>query len=88
MVEHAFECLQQGNALQCINSSNYNIILSFLLFNITAALLKFYLMVTALIRAGRDLLSVSFLKVHSKLHIFHELFESSTTRKDPTIREV
>ena len=72
MVEQGFECLKQGNSLQSINSANYNIVMSFILFDIIAALLKFYLMICALVRKGKNLFTLSFLKVQIKTHLYDD----------------
>ena len=72
MCEHAFETLKQGNSLQSINSANYNIVMSFILFDIIAALLKFYLMICALVRKGKNLFTLSFLKVQIKTHLYDD----------------
>ena len=72
MCEQGFECLKQGNSLQSINSANYNIVMSFILFDIIAALLKFYLMICALVRKGKDLFTLSFLKVQIKTHLYDD----------------
>ena len=72
MVEQGFECLKQGNSLQSINSANYNIVMSFILFDIIAALLKFYLMICGLVRKKKNLFTLSFLKIHIKTHLYDD----------------
>ena len=73
-IEFFFACLQQGNCLKSINSSNKNIILSYILISLIAALLKSYLALCSVLRQGIKLISVSMLKLHYKFFLFDELF--------------
>lgn len=73
-LEFFFACLQQGNCLKSINSSNKNIILSYILLSLMAALLKTYLALCALLKKGKEFISISLLKRHYKFFLFDELF--------------
>ena len=75
-LEFFFACLQQGNCLKSINSSNKTIILTFILLSLMSALLKSYLALCAILKKGKEttLASLSMLKIHYKFFLFDEVF--------------
>ncbi|MBQ9274931.1 MAG: hypothetical protein IJ228_08965 [Succinivibrio sp.] len=71
--ELCFEMLKEGNATQSINSSKKEIILEFIIFNLMAWMVKYYVALCALIRAKKDLYHISMLKVQIKPVVFDDL---------------
>lgn len=72
-VEFCYMMLQQGDALQSINSGKKEIILEFILFNLMAWMAKCYVALCALIKAKKDLFHISMIKVHMKHLVFDDL---------------
>ena len=74
-IEFFFECLQQGNGLKSINSSNKNIIVEFILLAIISALLKLYMVIQTSRKKKVGLDSFSMIKANVKFGVFSEFFE-------------
>ena len=69
-IEFFFECLQQGNGLKSINSSNKNIIVEFILLAIISALLKLYMVIQTSRKKKVGLDSFSMIKANVKFGVF------------------
>lgn len=74
--EFLFEALQQGNCFKSINSSNMNVIFTFILMNIISFLLKLYMTLQTSIDSKKNLCSFSILKTNTKFEVFNEFFGS------------